>query len=48
MMKKTAEEVESWEAKSTLEERGEHHNLIHIGCWNVFPGGRMALQHGAV
>jgi hypothetical protein len=27
---------------------GKHHNLVHIGCWDVFPGGKMPLQHGAV
>jgi hypothetical protein len=48
MIKKTAEKVTSREAKSVLKEIGEHHNLICIGCWNVFPGGRTPLQHGAV
>jgi hypothetical protein len=48
MIKKTVEEVVSWESKSALEERREHHNLIHIGCWNVFPNGRKPLQHSAV
>jgi hypothetical protein len=48
MIKKTVDEVASREAKSALKERGEHHNLICIGCWNVFLGGRTPLQHGAV
>jgi hypothetical protein len=48
MVKKTAKEVVSREAKSSLKERREHYNLICIGCWNVFHGGRMPLQHGMV
>jgi hypothetical protein len=48
MIKKTVEEVASRESKSASEERGEHHDLICIGCQNVFPGGRTPLQHGAV
>jgi hypothetical protein len=48
MINKTTEEVASWEAKSAFEERREHHNLIRIVCGNVFPSGRMPLQHGTV
>jgi hypothetical protein len=48
MIKKTTEEVASREAKSTLKERGEHHNLICIRCRNVFPSGTTPLQHDAV
>jgi hypothetical protein len=48
IVKEQAEEVAGWEAKSMLEEGGEHHNLIRIGCWDVFPSGRTSLQHRAV
>jgi hypothetical protein len=40
-----AEEIAGWEAESTLEDGGEHHNLIFIGCGEVFTGGRTPLQH---
>jgi hypothetical protein len=39
------EEVSSQEAESTLKEGGKHHNLICVGCWNVFPSDRTPLQH---
>jgi hypothetical protein len=48
VVKESTEEITSWEAKSTLKEGGEHQNLIHVGCWDVFPDGKTPLQHGAV
>jgi hypothetical protein len=48
LIKESAEEIIGWVAKSTLEEGREHHNLSHIGCRNVFPGGREPLQDGVV
>jgi hypothetical protein len=44
VIKESAEKVAGREAKSTLEEGREHHNLGHIGCENIFPGGRTPLQ----
>jgi hypothetical protein len=38
VIKESAEKVAGREAKSTLEEGREHHNLGHIGCENIFPG----------
>jgi hypothetical protein len=48
MINVSMEKVTGEEAKSALEEGREHHNLNCIGCRNVFPGGRMPLQDGAV
>jgi hypothetical protein len=48
VVKESAEEITSREAESTLKGGGKHHNLIRIGCWDVFPGGKTPLQHGAV
>jgi hypothetical protein len=48
LIKESAEEIVGWVAKSTLEEGREHNNLSHIGCRNVFPGGREPLQDGVV
>jgi hypothetical protein len=48
VIKESAEEIVDREAKSALEEGREHHNLSHVGCRNIFPGGRMLLQDGAV
>jgi hypothetical protein len=48
MIEESTEEVASRKAESTLEEGGEHHNLIRIGCWDVFPHGKMPLQHRVV
>jgi hypothetical protein len=46
--KESVEEVASREAKCTLEEGREHHNLSRIGCRNIFLGSRTPLQDGAV
>jgi hypothetical protein len=43
--KKVAEEITGWESKSALEEGGEHHDFIGVGCWNVLTSGRAPLQH---
>jgi hypothetical protein len=48
VIKESAEEVASREAKSALEEGREHNNLCRIGCRNIFPDGRMPLQNCAV
>jgi hypothetical protein len=48
VVKKSLEEVTSRESKPALEERREHHNLIHIGCENIFFGGGAPLQHGSI
>jgi hypothetical protein len=48
VVKKSAEEIASRESKPALEERGEHHNFIRIGCGNVFSSGGLPLQHGTV
>jgi hypothetical protein len=37
VIKKSMEEITGREAKSALEEGGEHHNLSCIGCTNIFP-----------
>jgi hypothetical protein len=42
VIKESTEDIIGREAKSVLEEGREHHNLSHIGCRNVFPGGRTA------
>jgi hypothetical protein len=44
-VKKSSEVVIGRESKSALEERREHHNLINIGCGNIFSGGGAPLQH---
>jgi hypothetical protein len=48
VVKESTEEIAGREAASALKERGKHHNLIRIGCWIVFPGGRTSLQHSMV
>jgi hypothetical protein len=48
VIKESAEEVTSREAKSVLEEGREHHNICRIGCRNIFPSGRTPLQYCAV
>jgi hypothetical protein len=42
-IKESTKEIVGREAKSGLEEGGEHHNLICIGCGEVFAGGRTPL-----
>jgi hypothetical protein len=48
VVKKATEEITYWESKSALEEGGEHHDFIGVGCWNVLTGGRAPLQHVTV
>jgi hypothetical protein len=48
VVKKTTEEVARQEAESALKEGGKYHNLICVGCCNVFPDGRMPLWHDTV
>jgi hypothetical protein len=48
VVKKSTEEITSRESKPTLEERGKHHNFIHIGCGNVFSSSGPPLQHGMI
>jgi hypothetical protein len=48
VIKESTEEVADREAKSALEEGRKHHNLGHIGCWNIFRSCRTPLQICAV
>jgi hypothetical protein len=48
VIKESTEEIASMKTKSVLEERGEHHNFIQIGCGEVFFGGGAPLQHSAI
>jgi hypothetical protein len=48
MIEESMEKVISRKAESAMEEGGEHHNIICVGCWDVFPGGRTTLQYCAV
>jgi hypothetical protein len=48
VIEQSTEEIATKESKPVLEERGEHHNFVCIGCGNVFSGGRPPLQHGTV
>jgi hypothetical protein len=48
VVEKSMEKIASRESKPMLEERGKHHNFVHIGCGNVFSGSGSPLQHGMV
>jgi Fe2+ or Zn2+ uptake regulation protein len=48
VVKESAYEIAGREAKSMLEEEGEHHNLICIGCGEVFTDGTVPLQHDVI
>jgi hypothetical protein len=48
MLKKSPLEVIGRKAESTLEERAKHHNLICVGCWDVFPSSRTPLEHDTI
>jgi hypothetical protein len=48
VVKKSSEEVVGRESNPALEERREHHNLIHIGCGNILSGGGAPLQHDPI
>jgi hypothetical protein len=48
VVQKSAEEIADRETKPTLEESGNHHTFICVGCQNVHAGGRAPLQHRAI
>jgi hypothetical protein len=48
MIEESMEEVAGRKTESTLEEWGKHHNLLGIGCRDVFPSSRTPLEHGAI
>jgi hypothetical protein len=48
VLQESTEKIADWEAKPVLEEGGEHHNFISVGCQNVLAGGRAPLQHHTV
>jgi hypothetical protein len=48
MLEEVAKEVAGRKTKSPLEERGKHHNLFSIGCWDVLPFGRPPLKHHTI
>jgi hypothetical protein len=45
VIEKATEEIANWKSKFVLEEGGEHHNLVGVGCWDILTGGRAPLQH---
>jgi hypothetical protein len=47
-IKESTQKITGWEAKSALKERGKHHNLLCVGCWDVFPDGTTPLKHDAI
>jgi hypothetical protein len=47
MLEESAQKIASRKAKSTLE-GGKHHDLIRIGCWDIFPSSRTPLEHGVI
>jgi hypothetical protein len=48
MIEEFAKNVIGRKAKSTVEELGKHHNLLGIGCWDVFYYSRTPLEHGLI
>jgi hypothetical protein len=48
MLEKSTQEIASREPESLLEEWGEHHNFLGIGCRDVLPSGRLPLEHEAI
>jgi hypothetical protein len=48
VVKESAEEITDWDTEPMLEEGGEHHNLISIGCRDVLPSGKAPMKHHAV
>jgi hypothetical protein len=48
VVQKATKEVVGGKTKPVLEEGGEPHNFICVGCRDIFVGGRMPLQHLAV
>jgi hypothetical protein len=47
MLEESAQKIASRKAKSTLE-GGKHHDLIRIGCWDIFPSSMTPLEHGVI
>jgi hypothetical protein len=43
VIQKAAEQIIDWESKSTLEEGGEHHNLVGVGSGDILTSGRTPL-----
>jgi hypothetical protein len=48
VIKESVQEITDREAKSVLKERRKHHNILCVGCWDVFHDGRMPLKHSAI
>jgi hypothetical protein len=48
VVQKTAKEIAGSKTKPTLEEGGEDHNFICVGCWDVLADGRAPLRHLAL
>jgi hypothetical protein len=48
MIEEFAKKVTGRKAKSTVEELGKRHNLLGIGCWDVFSCSRTPLEHGLI
>jgi hypothetical protein len=44
-MEEATKEFIGRKAESTLKERGQHHNFLSIGCWDVFPFFRPLMKH---
>jgi hypothetical protein len=45
VVQESVQEIAGREPESTLEEGGEHHNLFHVRCWDLFPVSRSSLEH---
>jgi hypothetical protein len=48
VIKESTHEIVHREPKSTLVEGREHHNVISVGCGDIFPSGGVPLQHDAI
>jgi hypothetical protein len=48
VIQESTEEITDRETEPMLEEGGEHHNFICVGCWNVLAADRAPLQHRVV
>jgi hypothetical protein len=48
VLKESVQEVTCQESKSPLEEGGEHHSFVGIGCREVYPYGRPPLEHNTI
>jgi hypothetical protein len=47
MLKESPQEVVGRKAESAPE-GGKHHNLICVGCWDVFSSSRTPLEHDTI